>query len=182
MRMRRYQVRDQVEIDASVELSYATATDPQIVPLYVPEISRIVLVKKLSERLALVKSYLRVGKLTIPCLYRYHYRPPTHYSGVQERGWLIRGYFSFLFRRRGGRTIVSHVEGILSPIPGLARAVGFIYFRVLAGRGAGVKEELATLRNLVESRQSPSAIHPTPSASARRSTSERVESFPTPRD
>ena len=103
---------------------------------------------RLNERSALVRSYVRVGRLTFAYLYRYRYRPPTHYSGVQESGRFLRGYFSLVFRSRGDRTLVSHAEGILSPVPFLATVVGFIYFRFLAGGGA--KEELGRLKSLVE--------------------------------
>jgi hypothetical protein len=74
----------------------------------------------------------------------------THYSGVQERGRFLRGYFNLTFRRDGNRTVVSHTEGILSAIPCLAWIAGFVYFRIIA-RG-GVEEELGRLRCLIENR------------------------------
>src|SRR2546423_3047044 len=148
MKMRRYQVYDEIEIVAPIEQVYAIAADPESGPSYVPEIARIELVNRLNERSALVRSYVRVGRLTFAYLYRYSYRPPTHYSGVQESGRFLRGYFSLVFRSRGDRTLVSHAEGILSPVPFLATVIGFIYFRLLAGVGA--KEELGRLKSLVE--------------------------------
>ena len=148
MKVRRYQVSERIEIGAPVEKVYALAADPRLVPSYAPEVVRIERVRKLSDRAELVRSYVRVGGLTFAYLYRYCYRPPTHYSGVQEGGRLLRGYFGLSFRPRGGGTLVSHAEGILSPVPGLARVVGFLYFRVLA-RG-GVRDELESLKRLVE--------------------------------
>src|SRR5205085_10303843 len=88
MKMRRYQVSDQIEVCAPVEEVYAIATNPEIVPSYAREIERIELVQRLDERRALVKSHLRIFKLTLRYLYRYYYRSPTHYSGVQARGSL----------------------------------------------------------------------------------------------
>jgi hypothetical protein len=140
---------NQIEIVAPVEQVYAVAVDPESVPSYVPEVARIELVKRQNERSALVRSYLRFGRMTFAYLYRYRYYPPTHYSGVQESGRLLRGYFSLIFQSRGDRTIVSHAEGVLSPVPFLATAVGFIYFRVLSSGGA--RKELGRLKSLVES-------------------------------
>ena len=148
MRTRRYQVREELEVNASVERVYAVAADPACVPLYAPEIARIELIEKVSARTHLVRSHIRVGALTLASLYRYNYRPPTHYSGVQERGRLLRGYFSLTFQPRGGATLVAHTEGFISPVPFLARALGFVYFRLLA-RG-GVRTELERLKQLVE--------------------------------
>jgi hypothetical protein len=148
VRMRRYQVSDRIEIRAPVEQVYATAADPGLVPSYAPEVVMIERVRKISDRVELVRSHVKVGGLTFAYLYRYCYRPPTHYSGVQEGGGLLRGYFSLSFRPRGRGTQVTHAEGFLSPVPGLARALGFLYFRVLA-RG-GVRDELESLMRLVE--------------------------------
>ena len=150
MKVWRYQVRERLEIDAPVERVYALASDPEIVPSYAPEVARIEEVKRLSEHVVLVRSYLRVARLTLGFPYRYHYRPPTHYSGVQEGRGILRGYFALRFRARGGGTTVCHTEGILSPIPLLAWVIGLIYFRILA-RG-GMREELGRLKRLVEGR------------------------------
>jgi hypothetical protein len=150
MKMWRYEVTDQIEVSAPVEEVYAIATDPQIVPSYAPEIARIELLQRLDERRVVVRSYLRVCKLTFIYLYRYHYLQPTHYSGVQERGSLLRGYFTFTFQSKGDRTVISHAEGILSPVPCLARLVGFVYFRGLTHQG--LRAELRNLKNLVERR------------------------------
>lgn len=148
MTMRRYQISDWIEIRAPIEQVYAAAADPDVVPSYAPEVVRIERVRRISERVEVVRSHVRVSKLTLAYLYRYCYNPPTHYSGVQEGGGLFRGYFSLSFRPRGDGTLVSHAEGFLSPVPGLARALGFLYFRVLA-RG-GVRDELESLKRLVE--------------------------------
>ncbi len=150
MNFRRYQICESLKIDAPVEQVYALASDPEVVPRYAPEIARIEVVRRLGEHTVLVRSYLKVARLTFGFLYRYHYRPPTHYSGVQEGWGLLRGYFNLSFRPCDGGTSVSHTEGILSPIPLLAWGAGFVYFRVVA-RG-GMREELGRLKKLVESR------------------------------
>lgn len=148
MNVWRYQTYEQMEIDAPIGRVYAVASNPKAVPSYAPEIARIDIVKRLSEHIVLVRSYLKVAGLTLAYLYRYHYRPPTYYSGVQEHGKILRGYFNPSFRAQGNRTIVSHTEGVLSSIPCLAWIVGFIYFRVIA-RG-GIVEELGSLKRLIE--------------------------------
>src|SRR5215216_4825587 len=125
MNIWRYQICERVEIDAPVEQVYTLASDPEVVPAYAPEVVRIEEVKRLSGHMLLVRSYLKVARLTFGFLYRYHYRPPTHYSGVQEGGGLLRGYFTLHFHSSGGGTTVSHTEGILSPVPLLAWVVGF---------------------------------------------------------
>jgi hypothetical protein len=149
MKVRRYQTREELEIDAPVEQVYAVAANPGSVPVYAPEIARIELVERLSDHSVLVRSHLKIARLTFACLYRHHHRPPTHYSGVEVRGHLFRGYFSLNFRPSGRKTIVTHTEGIASYIPGLALLLGFIYFRIVARGGLG--EELKRLKLLVES-------------------------------
>lgn len=150
MNVWRYQICERLEISAPVEQVYALASNPEVVPSYAPEIARIEVLRRLSEHMVLVRSYLKLARLTFGFLYRYHYRPPTHYSGVQEGGGLLRGYFTLSFSSCGRGTTVSHTEGVLSTVPLLAWAVGFIYFRVMA-RG-GMREELDRLKKLVESR------------------------------
>ncbi|MDT4954705.1 MAG: hypothetical protein QOJ02_2843 [Acidobacteriota bacterium] len=145
-------MHERVEISAPIEQVYAVAADPDIVPSYALEIARIDLVKRLSPHSVLARSHLKIARLTFASLYRYHYRPPGHYSGIQEDGKLLRGYFSFSFQTQDNRTVVSHTEGIMSSIPGLAAIVGFIYFRILS-RG-GLAEELKRLKNLVEGSRS----------------------------
>lgn len=149
MNIWRYQICESVEIAAPLEQVYACASNPEAVPFYAPEIARIEIVKRLSEHLVLVRSYLKVSGITRGFLYRYHYRRPTSYSGVQEGG-LLRGYFTLNFRSSGRCTTVSHTEGVLSPIPFFAWISGFIYFQMMARGGMG--EELGRLKNLVESR------------------------------
>jgi Polyketide cyclase / dehydrase and lipid transport len=146
----RYQIRESMEMAAPVERVYALASDPEVVPSYAPEVARIEVVRRLSDHSVLVRSHLKIARVTLGFLYRYHYRPPTHYSGVQARGGLVRGYFTLSFSPRGAGTLVSHAEGILSPVPLLAWVVGLLYFRVVA-RG-GMKDELARLKKLVEGR------------------------------
>src|SRR5215211_5526935 len=148
MNLWQYHISETLEIAAPIEQVYALASDPEIVPSYAPEIARIEVVRRLSEHMVLVRSYLKVVRLTFSFLYRYHYRPPTHYSGVQEGGGLLRGYFTLSFRSCGGGTTVSHTEGVLSPVPLLAWLSGLIYFNILA-RG-GSRKELGGLKDLVE--------------------------------
>jgi Polyketide cyclase / dehydrase and lipid transport len=148
MNIWRYQIRESVEIDAPVEQVYTLASNPEVVPVYAPEISRIEIVRRLTEHKVLVKSYLKVAGLTRAFLYLYHYGPPTRYSGVQQDGRFLRGYFTLSFRSSGTGTNVSHTEGILSPIPLVAWIVGFIYFHVMT-RG-GMREELGRLKSLAE--------------------------------
>jgi hypothetical protein len=150
MNVWRYQICESLEIAAPVEQVYALASDPDVVPSYAPEVARIETVRRLSEHVVLVKSYLKVAGLTRGFLYRYHYRAPAHYSGVQEGRGLLRGYFTLSFRSSGGGTTVSHTEGFLSPVPLLAWVTGFIYFHILARGGMG--DELDRLKNLVEGR------------------------------
>src|SRR5437762_657028 len=106
MNVWRYQIGERLEIEAPVERVYDFAANPELVPAYAPEIARIEVVRRLSEHTVLVRSYLKVARLTFGFLYRYHYRPPTHYSGVQEGGGLLRGYFTLTFRARGSGTTV----------------------------------------------------------------------------
>jgi hypothetical protein len=148
MKVWRYQVSESVLIDAPVDAVYALATDPQMVPSYASEVARIEVVKKLNEHLVMVMSYLKIAGITRGFLYQYHYRPPSHYSGVQQHGRLLRGYFNLRFTACERGTTVSHTEGVLSRIPLLAWLSGFLYFRIIA-RG-GMAEELRKLKSLVE--------------------------------
>lgn len=149
MNVWRYQTCEQLEIDAPIDRVYALASNPEVVPSYAPEVARIEVIERLSEHMVLVRSHLKVARMRLTYLYRYHYRAPTQYSGVQEDGKILRGYFTLSFSAKGNRTSVSHTEGILSVIPCLAWVIGFIYFRVIA-RG-GMAEELGRLKTLVES-------------------------------
>jgi len=148
MNIWRYQVSESLLIDAPVEQVYAFASNPEMVPAYASEIVEIEVVRRLSEHLVLVKSHLKIAGLTRAFFYQYHYRSPTHYSGVQQGSDLLRGYFTLSFRSCGTGTTVSHTEGILSRVPLVAWLIGFIYFRVMA-RG-GMPEELERLKRLVE--------------------------------
>ena len=148
MRHWHYQVHDKVQINARIDRVYATASNPEIVPTFAPEIKHIELVEKLADGEALVRSHLKVAGLPFVYLYRYRYLPPTYYGGIQQRGLFVRGYFSFSFERRGEETVVTHTERIMSRIPGLATLVGIFYSHVLS-RGQ-IRKELLRLRNLVE--------------------------------
>ena len=149
MNIWRYQICESTEIDAPVDEVYAFASDPETVPCYAPEIARIEILKRISEHLVLVRSYLKVAGLTWGILYRYHYRRPTSYSGVQEDGALLRGYFTLNFKPCGRGTTVAHTEVVVSSIPFLAWISGFIYFQMMA-RG-GMEAELGRLKDLIES-------------------------------
>lgn len=149
MNIWRYQTAEQIEIDAAIGRVYAVASNPEIVPSYAPEIARIEVVERLSDHTVIVRSYLRVANVTRPYLYRYHYRAPTHYSGVQQYGKILRGFFTLNFTKRSNRTTVLHTEGFFSTIPCFAWIIGFVYFRVIS-RG-GLAKELVRLKNLVES-------------------------------
>lgn len=154
--MWRYQVCQQTKIIAPVGEVYDIASNPELVPSYAPEIARIVVLKNVDEHTALVRSYLKVARLNFAFLYRYHYRRPVRYSGVQEDGRLLRGYFNLAFEPDGDATLVSHTEGLLSPIPFLAWMAGLLYFRVFS-RG-GMHEELGRLKRMVEGRASSESI------------------------
>ena len=67
MNIWRYQICECLEIDAPIEQVYAPASDPKVVPSYAPEIARIEVVRRPSEHLVLVKSYLKVVWLTFHC-------------------------------------------------------------------------------------------------------------------
>lgn len=144
----RYQLCGEVEIHAPLEQVYALTCDPVIIPSYAQEIDRIQKLGSVNSRGMLVRSYFKVALLTFGVLYRYRYRPPTHYSGVQERGSLLRGFFTFRFRSCQRGTKVSHMEGVGSSVPFVAPIVGFIYFKIIA-RG-GIETELRRLKHLVE--------------------------------
>ena len=148
MKTRRYQVSERVLVGAPAERVYAVAADPETVPRYAAEVERIEVLERLGTRAARVRSHLRVAGVRLVFPYRYRYSPPRAYSGVQEGGALLRGYFTFSFRAEGARTLVSHTEGLLSSVPGLARLAGLVYFRLL-GRG-GMRRELAELKRLAE--------------------------------
>ena len=146
--MWRYQTCEKVEINARVEQVYAIASDPKMVPVYAPEVAKIEVLNGAGQEQVLVRSYFKVAGLTFPTLYRYHYRAPRYYGGFQQGGRLLRGYFKFVFIAEGNRTVVSHTEGILSIVPGLAFIAGFIYVHLLSRHG--IQQELAKLKELVE--------------------------------
>ena len=144
----RYEVSERIEIAAPVQKVYTLASDPSIVPQYVSEVLRIDILERESDTRAVVRSHLKIAGLTVSFRYRYHYRRPTNYSGVQEGRRLLRGYFSFRFNESNNGTSVIHTEGLISAIPLLAPVAGFIYYRLLS-RG-GLRDELGQLKSLVE--------------------------------
>ena len=148
----RYQVSDVIEVAAPIEQTYAIASDPTCVPSYESGIDRIEVVQRLDQHTTIGRSFLRILGRPVAFLYRYHFRAPSHYSGVQEGRGLVRGYFTMTFRTSSRGTTVSHTEGLVSPIPFLAWAAGFLYFRLLS-RG-GIAVELGRLKALVEQRRS----------------------------
>jgi uncharacterized protein YndB with AHSA1/START domain len=145
----RYVERAEVEIAAPIGRVYAVSTDPTLVPRYAHEVASIDVLERPDERTAIVCSHLHLGPARVGFRYRYRYRPPTHYIGVQLGRGLVRGYFTFAFEARGGATLVSHAEGVISKVPGLALMVGLVYFRALGG--GGLRGELERLKALVES-------------------------------
>jgi hypothetical protein len=155
MRARRYEVRDHIWIEAPPNSTFAIASDPAIVPRYESDVKRIDILRRDPRHgTADVRSHLSMLGLTFGFDYRYRYRVGIYYGGVQQSGRLMRGYFSMRFRpgmdSASGRfgTDVEHVEGIISRVPGVARLVGWLYFRVLS-RG-GIAEELKRLKQIVE--------------------------------
>jgi hypothetical protein len=147
MNIWRYETRESLEIDAPVERVFAVASDPQMVPMYAPEVTRIEILDSDRPTRARVHSHLKIAGLTFTFLYRYHYRAPAHYSGMQMSG-LLRGYFSLRFGATANGASVTHTEGIVSRFPLLAPAAGFLYYRLLA-RG-GMRDELYRLKTLIE--------------------------------
>ena len=145
---RRYQISECIEINAPVERVYAVASDPEMVPLYAPEVARIEVLERERPFKARVRSHLKIAGLTFTFAYRYHYRPPHAYSGVEEGARALRGYFSLRFAPIRDGTLVTHTEGITSPYPILASVAGFAYYRI-AARG-GMQDELQRLKKLAE--------------------------------
>ena len=139
-----FTVHSRVFIAAPPAAVYRVAADPAVVPRYAREVRRIEILGRDGDR-ARVRVHLRVGPLTLRPVYRYVYRPPRLYAGVQEGGGLVRGFFGMTFRPEGAGTRVAHVEGIRSPLPLLARALG----RAVLRRRA-IEQELARLKRLVE--------------------------------
>ncbi len=131
---------------------YAIAVDPAVVPRYASEIARIEVLSR-RDGVAHVVSHLRVLGFTMAYRYRYRYHQNSYYGGVQEGGRLVRGYFTMRFHAVGEQqTRVSHVEGIMSRVPGVARFVGWIYFRLLGGDD--IDSELQRLKTVVEEERS----------------------------
>jgi Polyketide cyclase / dehydrase and lipid transport len=144
----RYQVTGHIGIAAPIEHTYAIASDPNRVPSYESGIVRIEVVRRVDQYTTIGKSVLRIMGRPVCFVYRYHFRPPCHYSGVQEGRALLRGYFTMAFRPSSDGTTVSHTEGLVSSVPFLAWAAGCVYFRLLS-RG-GITLELERLKALVE--------------------------------
>ena len=145
----KFQVRGEVEIDAPLEYVYAFASDPAVVPRYAEEIERIELVERLSSRVSLVTSHLKILGFEVAFPYRFNYRRPEHYSGVQRGRSVLRGFFAFAFTAEGNKTKVIHSEGLFSTVPLLAPLAGFIHYRLVHRRG--IERELRSLKELVES-------------------------------
>jgi hypothetical protein len=103
-----------------------------MVPMYAPEVTRIEILDSDRPTRARVRSHLKIAGLTFTFLYRYHYRAPVHYSGVQESG-LLRGYFSLRFAATakgasagmycsGGSDGTSHSGSEQAVLPGRLRS------------------------------------------------------------
>jgi hypothetical protein len=149
MALRRYQVGSRIVIDAPIARVYAIASDPQLVPLYAGEVKRIDVIERRSNGSARVRSHLRFFGFTFVFDYRYRYKPGLFYCGVQRGRNVLRGYFAMRFRSAGESTEVEHTEGLISPIPGVARLIGWLYFRLLPSDS--IDDELLRLKRLVES-------------------------------
>jgi hypothetical protein len=148
MRASRYSVAAEITVAASPERAYAVASAVDLVPIYENGISRIQVIEQISASERLVRSTLRILWFEAPFTYRYHYSPGHHYSGVQERGSVVRGFFSFSFRPVPGGTRIVHREGVFSRTPLVATILGWLYFQVLGRRGLGA--ELTKLKALIE--------------------------------
>lgn len=127
----RYQISGRIEIAAPIEPTFAIASDPNRVPLHESGIDRIHVVERVDQHTTIGRSVLRIMGRSVGFLYRYHFRPPSHYSGVQEGHGLLRGYFTMAFQPSSRGTTVSHTEGLVSSVPFLAWAAGLVYFRLL---------------------------------------------------
>src|SRR5438128_1602710 len=134
MHFRKYQARSRIHIDAPIEVVWQFATDPQNIPRYADDVAQVEVVDR-SDTRAYVVSHLRLGPFTVKYPYVYHYREPRLYSGIQERGKLLRGFFTFHFCADEQGTTIDHAEGIVSSIPGMAWLAGFVYFRFLSRDG-----------------------------------------------
>jgi hypothetical protein len=146
--MTRYMVSAEITAASSVERAYAVATDIELIPRYERGISRIEVIREISASERLVRTTLNVFGVPMRFVYRYRYSPHKRYSGVQEEGPIVRGFFSFSFAPTAGGTRIVHREGIVSRWAFVARLVGWLYFRV-PGRN-GLQSELVRLSQLIE--------------------------------
>jgi hypothetical protein len=149
--VKRYMVSAQVIVDASPDRAYAVASDPDLIPQYENGISRIEVIEQVGPLERVVRSTLRIFGTERQFIYRYRYSPGRHYSGVQQEGAMVRGFFSFAFSATGAGTCIVHREGVFSRVPFAAATVGFLYFTLL-GRN-GISSELARLKHLIETTQ-----------------------------
>lgn len=149
MNLYRYQVSRRVRIDAPRQRIYALATDPRTIPRFSREVRSLTLLDPPGPiRRARCRIRIAPG-LAVPARYRYHYRGPAAYAGVQTHAPLVRSYFAFSFRDRGrAGTEVHHIEGFRASIPLLAPILGWLYFTLLNRHG--LRTELDLLRLLAE--------------------------------
>ena len=151
MKVNRYSVSREIVVAGSPERAYAIASAVDLIPVYEDGISQIEVIKEISSAERLVRSTLRFLGFDIAFIYRYRYSPSHHYSGVQESGSVVRGFFTFSFGSVPGGTRIVHREGVFSRIPLAATVVGWIYFRIFARDG--LETELEKLKALIEAPQ-----------------------------
>lgn len=130
----RFQARATRTIDASIDRVWAIAADPRSAPRFAPEIRRIEDRGPADDGDRLMRCYMRAGPIRYSALFRYRRRPTRLWSGRQVGGAWLGGYFAFVFHPCGDRTRVTHVEGVRSRVPGLARGFGWLYYRALRRR------------------------------------------------
>lgn len=150
-----------VWIDAPVASVYRCAAEPGNVPRYAEEIDRIEIIDRLDATRATARSTLRLGPCRWTSTYHYRYHAPRTYAGAGVRG-RARGFFAMTFEPARGGTRVVHTEGVTSRLPGLAPAVGCLYFGLLGK--SHLHDELGRLKQLAET--GPGEGH-TPGAPAR---------------
>jgi hypothetical protein len=136
-------------VRAPVEAVYRIASDPRRAPEFAREISRIEPVRELTPGDAVMRCHMRAVGVPYTLLLRYHRRRPHAYGGRQQGKPWLGGFFSFRFRSTPDGTLITHTEGLTSPLPGLAWLAGVVYYGLLA-RGK-IERELTRLARLAES-------------------------------
>ncbi|HUP89379.1 MAG TPA: SRPBCC family protein [Longimicrobiales bacterium] len=146
--MNRYTVSAEIVVASSPERAYAVASSVDAIPVYENGILRIQVIEENGANERVGRSTLKILGLETPFTYRYRYSPGRHYSGVQEQGSVVRGFFSFSFTSVRGGTRIVHREGMFSRAPFAASVVGWLYYQLIAR--AGLNAELRKLKALIE--------------------------------